>query len=206
MVKTTRVATAEGKTADRTTELLPVPEPVAELHDDDVQDASTGIPDALSRVYAALAPKVRGYLAGHGCEDPDGVTNDVFVAVIPRLPTIHGGIAGLRTFVFSVAHARLVDEHRRRTRRPVLVSYDDVDDDRQAPSPADREVERDELQRALAELTDDQRSVLLMRIVGDLTIDQTAAALGRSAGSVKQLQRRALAVLRERYEQGKAAR
>jgi RNA polymerase sigma-70 factor (ECF subfamily) len=179
---------------------------VTELHDEDVRDATAGIPEALSRVYTALAPQVRGYLAGHGSEDPDGVTNDVFVSVLAKLPTIHGGASGLRTFVFSVAHARLVDEHRRRARRPVLVPYDAGDDDRHSPSPAEAGIERDELQRALAELTDDQRSVLLMRVVGDLTIDQTAAALGRSAGAVKQLQRRALTVLRELYEQDEVAR
>ena len=42
--------------------------------------------------------------------------------------------AGLRTFVFSVAHARLVDDVRRRARRPAELPYEPELDDRHEPS------------------------------------------------------------------------
>ena len=42
----------------------------------------------------------------------------------------------------------------------------------------------------------DQRDVLLLRILGDLTVDQVADVLGKSAGAVKQLQRRGLEAIR----------
>ena len=45
-------------------------------------------------------------------------------------------------------------------------------------------------------LPDDQRDVLLLRILADLTAEQTAAVLGRTAPAVKALQRRALTTLR----------
>jgi hypothetical protein len=47
---------------------------------------------------------------------------------------------------------------------------------------------------------DDQRSVLLLRILADLTIEQVAQAMGRSVGAVKALQRRGLRALRTRLE------
>ena len=48
--------------------------------------------------------------------------------------------------------------------------------------------------RALCEqLSVDQRDVLLMRLLGPLTIDEIAALMGRTRGSVKALQRRGLA-------------
>jgi RNA polymerase sigma factor (sigma-70 family) len=46
-----------------------------------------------------------------------------------------------------------------------------------------------------ARLPEDQRDVLLLRILGDLTLEQVAAVLGRTAPAVKALQRRALATL-----------
>ena len=52
----------------------------------------------------------------------------------------------------------------------------------------------------IADLPPDQRDVLLLRILGDLTIEQIAVALGKSDGAVKALQRRALAALRKRIE------
>ena len=49
-------------------------------------------------------------------------------------------------------------------------------------------------------LPDDQRSVLLLRVLADLTVEQVAAVMGRSVGSVKALQRRGLRTLRDRLE------
>ena len=49
---------------------------------------------------------------------------DVFLAVLPRLETVSGGVQGLRTFIFSVAHARRVDDHRRQSRAPAKLPFD----------------------------------------------------------------------------------
>jgi RNA polymerase sigma-70 factor (ECF subfamily) len=49
-----------------------------------------------------------------------------------------------------------------------------------------------------AGLSDDQRDVLILRIVGDLTVEQTAAIVDKSVGAVKALQRRALDALRRK--------
>ncbi len=43
----------------------------------------------------------------------------------------------------------------------------------------------------------EQRDVLMLRFVADLTIEQVAAAVGKSPGAVKQLQRRGLAAVRQ---------
>ena len=48
----------------------------------------------------------------------------------------------------------------------------------------------------LAQLEPDQRDVLLLRVVAQLTIDEIAVALGKSSGAVKALQRRGLAAAR----------
>jgi RNA polymerase sigma-70 factor (ECF subfamily) len=58
----------------------------------------------------------------------------------------------------------------------------------------------DNVHRLCAELPDDQRSVLLLRILADLTVEQVAQAMGRSVGATKALQRRGLRTLRGRLE------
>ena len=93
------------------------------LTDDLVSAAVAGDVDALGVVYRLLSPKVLGYLKAHGAEDPEGLTNEVFLHVLRRLGGLVGGSAGLRTFVFSVAHARLVDDVRRRSRRPAEARF-----------------------------------------------------------------------------------
>jgi RNA polymerase sigma-70 factor (ECF subfamily) len=60
----------------------------------------------------------------------------------------------------------------------------------------------EELQELLLSLTPDQREVLLLRVFGDLSIDQIAIVVGKRPGAVKALQHRALATLRKILQSG----
>jgi RNA polymerase sigma-70 factor (ECF subfamily) len=144
--------------------------------------AVRGDVSAMGEVYGALAPTVCGYLTVRGAEDPEGLTNEVFLKVFPLLPSLTGGWEGLRTLVFSVTHARLVDDHRRRARgstTPYVVEHD-----------------RRTRESAESELPEDQRSVVVLRVVADLSVRQTATAIGRDESAVVRLQGKALASLR----------
>ncbi|WP_432245537.1 RNA polymerase sigma factor [Arthrobacter sp. G.S.26] len=167
---------------------------------DELLPESAGGTNAFSLVYRTYAPQVLGYLVARGVEDPEAVMQEVFLAVLPRLESVHGGAAGLRTFIFSVAHARMVDDHRRQSRAPVTLPFDaDLDQRSTASAEAaalDRMAPR-EVVALLNVLPADQREVLALRLVAGLSVDQAAEVMGRSAGAVKQLQRRALLKLRE---------
>jgi RNA polymerase sigma-70 factor (ECF subfamily) len=164
--------------------------------------AQTGQPWALRAVYEELAPRVHAYLRARGASEPEDLTSEVFLTVFSKLAAVTGGAAGLRTLAFSVAHARLVDDLRRQSRRGSAVSYEDWHEDRTADASAeDVAVERSrtaEVRALLEQLPAEQRDVLLLRVVGDLSVEQTAQAVGRSPGAVKQLQRRGLLMLRAR--------
>lgn len=170
------------------------------LTDAVVDAAGRGDRDAVEALYRALAPRVLGYLRARGVEDAEGLTNEVFIAVIPRLDSVRGGAAGLRTLVFSVAHARAVDEHRRRSRRGVHASYEPEHDPRQVDSAEAvvmGGVTTEEVGELLEELGEDQRAVITLRVLAGLSLEETAGVLGKSVGSVKQLQRRGLLRLRD---------
>jgi len=156
--------------------------------------------ELFSAVYQAYAGPVLGYLTAKGVSDPEAITQDVFLAVLPRLDEIRGGASGLRTFVFSVAHARMVDEHRKQSRAPEHHEFEPERDPREsgsAESEAMGLLAPHEVMKLLDYLGDDQREVLALRIVAGLTVEQVADIMGKSAGAVKQLQRRALMTLRE---------
>jgi RNA polymerase sigma factor (sigma-70 family) len=154
-------------------------------------------------IYRTFSPAVLGYLRGRGVDDPEAVTQDVFLAVLPMVDSIRGGIEGLKTLLFSIAHARSVDHHRRRSRTPPLVEYQPDLDARTSFSAEDQALGSQhgaDVLSLLEVLNDDQREVLLLRVVADLPLDQVAAIMGKSVGAVKQLQRRALAVLKKQPE------
>lgn len=157
---------------------------------------------ALRALYEHLAPQVFGYLRAHGASEPEDLTSEVFLAVFPRLATVTGGPAGLRTFVFSVAHARLVDDFRRRARRPDPIEYEPQRDPRtvaSAETEALDSIATEEVHAMLAGLPKDQRDVIVLRVVADLTVGQVAEILGRTVGAIKQLQRRGLLTLKRQF-------
>jgi RNA polymerase sigma factor (sigma-70 family) len=168
-----------------------------------LQAARTGAPWALERLYVALSPAVLGYLRVQGSTDPEDLANEVFLGVFRRISSFDGGEDAFRSWVFTIAHSRLVDERRRAGRRPQLVP--DGQDRLEQPA---GDTEHDALERlssqrvqALCErLVPDQRDVLLLRLMAGLTVESIADALGKSEGAVKALQRRGLANLRKILE------
>jgi RNA polymerase sigma factor (sigma-70 family) len=142
-------------------------------------------------VYRAYARGVLGYLRGQGVADPEDVLGDVFLNVSRSLPNFSGDEDHLRRWVFTLAHHRIIDDRRRRARRPQVV--DAVVPDRPAPpgpEPADPE-----LVAALGMLTEDQREVILLRFIADLSVEEVASLTGRTSGATRSLQHRAMAQL-----------
>ncbi|MGY1820615.1 RNA polymerase sigma factor [Geodermatophilus sp. SYSU D00079] len=171
--------------------------------DDVLAAAQAGAAWAFEVLYRDLAPAVTGYLRLHGAVEPDDLASETFIGVLTGLAGFRGDEDALRAWVFTIAHRRLVDDWRRRGRRPQV-----HDDDASLDELGGGDVEDDALvrigatdvHRLCGTLPGDQRAVLLLRILGDLTVDQVAQVLGRSAGSVKALQRRGLRSLRAALE------
>jgi RNA polymerase sigma-70 factor (ECF subfamily) len=148
---------------------------------------------------------VAGYLRGRGVIDVEDLTSDVFLQVFRRIQSFRGDESDLRTFVFSVAHARYVDDRRRVVRRGIAAEFVAEDHGSTADSAEAEAMHRLATERAVAlieTLSPDQRDVLLLRIVADLSLEETARVLGKKIGAIKSLQHRGLAALRPAVEQG----
>jgi RNA polymerase sigma factor (sigma-70 family) len=162
--------------------------------------ARTGQAWAWEAIYRELAPTVLGYLRARGSAEPNDLTAEVFLQLVRDLRSFDGGESEFRAWVFTVAHHRLIDERRRRGRRPVEPAPTEAIADEQIGGDVEDEalarIEEQRVRRVLGRLSGDQQSVLLLRILGDLTVDQIAGVLGKTPGAVKALQRRGLAALK----------
>ncbi len=169
--------------------------------------AQEGDEGAWSEIYADLAPSVLGYMRGSNAPDPEDATGEVFLQVSRDAGTFDGEYAKFRAWVFTVAHHRLIDAKRRSTRRPAEPMAEPPEP-LTAPLDAAAEgalarISSERVRHVLAELSEDQRAVVLLRIIGDLSLQQVAEATGKRVGAVKQLQRRGLiAVKRELDKEG----
>lgn len=171
-----------------------------ELSLDDVAlRATSGDREAWAHVWELLSPRIHAYLRLAGTQDPEALTSDVFVALIRRETAVTGGWEGLRSLAFSVAHARLVDHHRRSRTRGNDAAYTDAVDPRTMPSAESAALAQwgeGEVIALLDLLSEEERTVLTLRYVADLDIAQTASVVGRSSTTVSRLQARALQHLR----------
>ncbi len=139
-------------------------------------------------LYRQHAPAVLGYLRGQGVPEPEDVLSEVFLQVARSLPRFPGTEAEVRAWVFTIARNRVIDGHRRRRVRPALSGTRPPD--RPAPEPVDAIDPM--LVAALGRLTPDQREVVGLRFVADLSLEEVASITGRSPGAVKSMQHRAL--------------
>jgi RNA polymerase sigma factor (sigma-70 family) len=158
---------------------------------------------AFTCIYESLAPAVTGYLRSQGVRDADDVASEVFLAVLCGCSSFRGDEAQFRRWVFTIAHHRIVDSRRADGRRPEVTSLDADGPYRAEPgrSPAAeddalRDLGAERVDRLLSRLSGDQRRVLALRVVADLSVEDVAIALDKAPGAVKALQRRALATLR----------
>lgn len=168
-----------------------------------IDGARTGSPRAFETLYRHFAPTIRGFARLRGADDPDGLTNEVLLDAFRGLDRFTGDDSGFRAWVFRIARNKLVDEQRRRSRRPRFVHSPPRDADLPAVAGPESVIEGrgpDSLVRSLEALTDDQRDVVVLRFVLDLSIDETAAIVGKPVTAVKALQRRALGALRRNLD------
>jgi RNA polymerase sigma-70 factor (ECF subfamily) len=177
--------------------------------DDLVVRSRDGEVRAFEVLYRRLAPSVASYLRWHGVADVDGVTNEVFSQVHRNLARFSGTEQGFRSWVFTIAHHRMVDERRRSSRTPQIDHDADVAAHAlsgDAEADALTVLDGDEISRLLSVLSPDQRDVLLLRIVADMSLADVATALGKRQGAIKALQHRGLATLRRHLERESASR
>ncbi|GLZ52480.1 hypothetical protein Acsp07_20970 [Actinomycetospora sp. NBRC 106378] len=171
-----------------------------------VASALAGERGAMNTLLRILRPLVvrycRSRLGGYDRVNasPDDVAQEVCLAVLRALPTYQDQGRPFLAFVYGIAQHKVVDAHRSAGRDrsdPVdeLPEEQDVHDgpEQHAVNLSDSV----EMAALLAELPEKQREVLRLRVVVGLSAEETAEAVGSTAGAVRVAQHRALTRLRQ---------
>ena len=162
-------------------------------------------------MYETLADRLLGFLVARvgDRQTAEDLLEATFVELLERGSTIRGGARVIKAWLFRAAHFNALDHLRRRQRgREDLVGdhyrYDSAD---LAPGPEDTALHADlsrELRRAMAELSDDQQQVLLLRYVAGLTAPEVAEVVDKNVPAVRGLQHRGERSLARILEQQRA--
>jgi RNA polymerase sigma-70 factor (ECF subfamily) len=173
--------------------------PRTQLHDEAtcLAAARRGEPWALEQLYHRHQPQLFAlcYRLLERAEDAEDAVQATFVRAFRALPRFRGE-SSARTWLYRIATNEALGILRRRREAPPLEEAE--------PSTADRAaavVERLAVRAALARLSPDHRSILVLRLWEELSYTEIAAVLGISLPAVKMRLNRARAEFRKYYEE-----
>jgi RNA polymerase sigma-70 factor (ECF subfamily) len=167
-----------------------------------VQRAQANDRAAFGELYELYCPKIYSYIAYHlngRIEAAEDLTEEVFMKALQNLSSFQFRDVPFSSWLYRIAHNHLID-HIRTSKKQQSVNLDDAEHLLFEKDKLDGRLDRQTLSHALAKITDDQRQIVLMRIVHGLSITETAKAVGKSEDSVKQLQSRGLKALKRVLE------
>ena len=140
-------------------------------------------------------PSVGGYARRFGHPDPEEVTGATLETIARRIAKFEGGHRELRSFVFSVAHSRIVDDVRKRARREV-VSVDWEREPSAVMTDAAVESTNPDLLSAIDSMPEELKHMLHLRYVQGLSTRETAKAIGKSEVATRVALSRGISKLR----------
>jgi len=149
----------------------------------------------FERVYAYVARRVRDR------DEAEDLTAEVFHLALKNLPRFEWRGVPFVAWLFRIASNEIADRSKSAARRRAQSRenvFEETAGGTDAASVIDDAERRARLFRLVERLPRDQSRVIVMRFAEDKSIREIAAALGRTEGSIKQLQFRGLQNLRVR--------
>jgi RNA polymerase sigma-70 factor (ECF subfamily) len=174
-----------------------------EDEDRQIQRAKQGDKQAIGELYRRHVDVIFRYVWARVGDEAvaEDLTGQVFLKALEGLPTYEPTGKPFLAWLYRIAYARIVDHWRQQERR-VEVPLDEALPAR-GPRPGemlDAEAEWGMAIDLLAQLTDDQQDVLILRFIGEMSLSEVAETLGKTLGATKAVQHRALASLARMLE------
>jgi RNA polymerase sigma-70 factor (ECF subfamily) len=161
-------------------------------------------PEATAALLEQLRPGVVRYCraklgrVGGAYTTADDVAQDVCLALLRALPRYRDQGRPFTAFVYAIAAHKVADAQRAAVRGPgPTPTFPDRPD--AAPGPEQQAMSTDLARRLsvlLAQLPEQQREIVLLRVAAGLSAEEVGVIVGMSAAAVRVYQSRALARLR----------
>lgn len=162
-----------------------------------VKKAKGRDPDAFGMLYDEYVDQIFRYVyykIGNLAESQD-LTGQTFLKAFENIDSYEMRDVAFSSWLYRIAHNLVVDFFRRESKR------ESVPIDDQPPTPSTRgnpvetvlaDLESERLYRAMQKLTHNQREVLVLKFIDNLSNAQVAEIMGISVGAVKSTQKRGL--------------
>jgi RNA polymerase sigma-70 factor, ECF subfamily len=151
--------------------------------------AQGGSEQAFSVLWRDANPALLRYLRVVAAEHAEDVASETWVQVVRGLARFTGDEAAWRAWLFTTARRRLLDQARLRKRHPAEpldgISAAEMPRTADAEQIAMDNIATESAMALLSRLPEQQKEVILLRVVAGLDTDMVADILGTSTGAVR---------------------
>jgi len=134
----------------------------------------------------------------------EDLTGDVFIRMVTHLPKYRPSGTPFTAWLYRIARNLVIDHHRKATNRYEVLSIDEIEQHPEKGESIANQVENqifvEQVQGAIRTLKPDKQDVIILRFIVGLPSQTVADILGKSVGSIKVTQHRALKELRRILE------
>lgn len=161
---------------------------------------------ALSEIYDRYESRIYSYIYRRTGDEvlAEDLTAQVFLKMLEAIRNQKAWHSSFSGWLYRIAHNAVIDYYRQRDRN-TQVSLDDAltvpaSEDHNPVTTAEMNLDAVRLRSAIARLTDEQAEVISLRFLEGYSISEVAEMLDKTEGSIKALQYRAVATLRNLLE------
>lgn len=166
-----------------------------------IENAVRGKASAFGLLYDHYQPKIYRFVlikVGRR-EDAEDLTHQVFINAWQNISNYKDLGFPFSSWLYRIARNQVIDRYR--TKKPEI-SLEEVDEENFADlgineKSIEEKIQMERVMEAIKELKDDYQDILVMRFVEDLSVRETAVAIGKSEGAVKLMQHRAIKELKK---------
>ncbi|MCG2795702.1 MAG: sigma-70 family RNA polymerase sigma factor [Actinomycetia bacterium] len=162
-----------------------------------VKKAKSRDPDAFGLLYDEYVDQIFRYVyykVGNFAESQD-LTGQTFLKAFENIDSYEMRDVAFSSWLYRIAHNLVVDYFRKVSKR------ESVPIEEQPPAPSNRgnpvdivmaEMDSERLYKAMQKLTHNQREVLVLKFIDNLSNSRVSEIMGISVGAVKSAQKRGL--------------
>lgn len=165
-----------------------------------VKKAQDGDTVAFGEIYDVLITPIYRYIF-YRLNDQDAaedLTEETFLKVWENLKKYKEGANPFSSWVYRIAH-NLVIDHYRKVGPVGEVDENTVDEARHSDPKGETHLKLTQirLHKLIKQLPEDGQQVIILKFINNLSNEEISAATGKTEGSIRTIQSRALAKLRD---------
>jgi RNA polymerase sigma-70 factor (ECF subfamily) len=165
-----------------------------------VSRAQNGEKDAFTLLYQEYVTPIYRYIyfrVGQADQTED-LTQEVFLRVLKKIGSYRYKGKSFKGWLFRIAHNVVIDHYRQTKKNRIIPLTESITvlTNEDPAAMTEQRMEMLDVKQAIEKLPPRQKEVISLRFGSDLSIAETARAIGKTEGNVKKLQFEAIIKLR----------